>query len=286
MGRQPRVTGTSGWDRRFPDPDRLKHEVREGAQAFITAVGRTFPASDLTGIYIKGSGLKEWDSPVDYVPDLSDVDVHVLFSSDESVDSLISLEAALELSRLAEMLYGQAIREPIHIPRIQMVIANQLLADPRFVPSPPETVEHRFGIPYPVPAVDEGASRRLAVENSVEHEDFTRTLPGRVADLTGPHLRHMLRELGWRVSPSGPRALEMLGVPFRVCWSSNRTAIIRLMEEAGEPALAGAYRAFYLHAWEYFLSRDADGESGRACIQAGFTVLNRATEIARRPALP
>lgn len=36
---------------------------------------------NIVGIYFKGSASKKWDSHIDYVPELSDVDIHILFKN-------------------------------------------------------------------------------------------------------------------------------------------------------------------------------------------------------------
>ncbi len=258
--------------------------MRAAANAFVEALRNFVPASDIAGIYLKGSGLKAWDSPIDYVPALSDVDIHVLFTDLEAHNSHLGLEAqGLALSSRVEELYRNEIPHPIHVPRIQMVVANRLFEDPDYVPSPIETVEERFGIPYPHRDPDLAASRRAAINRTLaaENLDYLKKLGDKVADLMGPHLRVVLRELSWRVSPSGPRILELRGVDFQVTWSSNRTRISELLESIGEGVMATNYTDFYLAAWEYFLSGDDDGEPARRAIAAASQVLHRSIAIAR-----
>ena len=238
----------------------------------------------IAGIYVKGSSLKDWDSPIDYVPTLSDVDIHVLFDSRLiGATERLSLAEAITLSRLAEELFRNRVPDPVHIPRIQMVDANRLYQDPDYIPSPIETVEERFGIPYPRRYVDLDLSRAIAVRRTLDPETvaYLARLGDAVADLTGPHLRRVLRDLSWRVSPTGPRILELAGVPFHTSWTSNRTKIIALLESTGETDLAEAYAVFYLQSWNYCLSRDADGEPARRAILAAARLLSRAAEIAR-----
>ena len=51
--------------------------------SIVEALLRQIPSSEVAGIYFKGSAQKRWDSPVDYVPEVSDVDIHVLLRDDD-----------------------------------------------------------------------------------------------------------------------------------------------------------------------------------------------------------
>jgi len=72
------------WSSHYPDPRVLKTEAFFMAEAFTEVLLEEIPDPDIVGIYCKGSVLKDWDSPLDYVPELSDVDIHILFHDDSS----------------------------------------------------------------------------------------------------------------------------------------------------------------------------------------------------------
>ncbi|HEV3313141.1 MAG TPA: hypothetical protein VG815_21735 [Chloroflexota bacterium] len=269
------------WHEQYPSQERLKAEVRAAADATVQALVETIPADDLAGIYVKGSALKHWDTPIDYVPVLSDVDVHVLFADTATASTYLgSVEQGLKLSALGEGLFRAAIPEPLHVPRVQLVNANRLYDDPEFIPSPTKTVERRIGIPYPHRELDLTTARSSAIKRTLEHEDYLAKLGDAMADLFGPHLRRILRDLSWRVSPTGPRVLELLGNSFERVWSSNRTGIVRLLECSGESQLASDYVESYVQSWRYFLSQDEDGDAAREAISAAARGLSRGTEVA------
>lgn len=271
------------WNEQYPSQGRLKAEVRAAADAMFQALVETIPVRDLTGVYMKGSALKHWETPIDYVPVLSDVDVHVLFADAKATGPhLESVERGLNLSALVEGLFRAAVPEPIHVPRVQLVNANRLYDDPEFISSPAETVERRVGVPYPDRALDTSFARSVAIKRTLEHGEYLAKLGDAVTDLFGPYLRRVLRNLSWRVSPTGPRVLELLGSPFEQVWSSNRTGIVRLLERSGESQLASDYVEFYVKAWRYFLSQDEDGDAARRAISAAARVLARGIEIAAR----
>jgi hypothetical protein len=279
-----KLPGVGAWDAKYPDAVTLRGEVRAAADAFIEALTQVVREPDVSGIYVKGSTLKAWDSPIDYVPVLSDVDVHVLFANEEAHKRhLGAVEQGLVLSQRAESLYHNRIPHPIHVPRIQMVVANRLFADPEYIPSPIETVQERFGIPYPRCEPDLDRSRGAAINRTLaaENVEYLDKLGDKVADLGGPHLRSVLRDLSWRVSPTGPRILELRGIAFHTAWTSNRTEIYELLAAIDETDMASSYAGFYLAGWEYFLSGDRDGEPARRAILAASRVLRRAITIAR-----
>jgi hypothetical protein len=70
------------WNEVYPDPALLRREALCLANAFAGALLEMIPEQDIAGIYLKGSTLKEWESPIDYVAEVSDVDIHLLFADD------------------------------------------------------------------------------------------------------------------------------------------------------------------------------------------------------------
>jgi hypothetical protein len=273
------------WDGRYPAQAALRREIAAIAEVFVDALFAFVGRDGLQGIYLKGSSQKVWDSPIDYVPEMSDVDIHVLFT-DDGREIGMSLETGLTISAALEEGYRRRIPDPIHVPRVQMVVANTLHSDPDFGPSPQHTVRTLWGKPYPTDPIDPERSRSQARKLMLEHEEHLGRMGERVSDRTGRHLWEILRPMGWRVSPTGPRVLELRGVPYVDAWGVNRTAIVRSLQGVGEGDLADDYSAFYLHTWQYVLSGHEDGEAGRRAIEASVRVLRRGIAVAREEPLP
>ena len=63
------------WDDGYPDPSIVRSEVEAMVDAVTGALTETL-GDALTGLWLKGSVSRTWDSPLDYVPELSDVDFH------------------------------------------------------------------------------------------------------------------------------------------------------------------------------------------------------------------
>ena len=59
-----------------------RHDVRMCIQAWSETVQKFF-SDRLDYMYAQGSAVKRWDSPIDYVPILSDVDLHIHLTDDK-----------------------------------------------------------------------------------------------------------------------------------------------------------------------------------------------------------
>lgn len=270
-----------GWPDDYPDTASLRVEIDAMVASVVDAVLRQVPATELAGIYLKGSAHKRWDSPVDYVPEISDVDVHVLFRNGDSVDRRLgTAEAAMAVQKRIEEGYAARIKRPIHTPRPQLVVLNLLLQDPDYSPSPPGMVETLWGEPYPSATYDEQKERAVARKRLLADAAALDTLPLRVIDKPGRYLWAVIRDLTWRTGPSGPRMLLLFGMPAAQVWSLNRTGVIQALENLGAHDFARAYRDYYLSAWIYFLSGYADSEAARSAVGAGVNALRMAAAAA------
>ncbi len=271
------------WDDSYPSPASLRPEVNAMSESIVEVLLDRIPPSEVAGIYGKGSAWKIWDSPVDYVPEISDVDVHLLFKDDAgAAKHLGTVEAALEVQSRIEVAYRNRVSSPIHTPRPQLVLLNKLLQDPSYSPSPKETVTTLHGADYPDEAYDEQRERDLAAARLLDQSSVLEWFPLHVVDKPGPYLMASLRALTWRVSPTAPRVLVLKRVSAKEAWSLNRTKAIALLEEMGEAQLANEYARFYLSAWEYFLSGYADSEAARKAIRASIAVIEAGAEVARK----
>lgn len=251
------------------------------AASFLAALLAAFAQGEIVSVFLKGSSRKPWNSPIDYVPEFSDVDIHVRFRDEPPPDQqYVSLEAGLRIQEATEREYHRCIPRPVHVPRLQFIPVNILERQAFYTPSPASTIETLYGRRYESAEVDEGASRESSRQLLLEQRDFLRELGEHVADKQGRHLWDLLRLLPWRVAPAGPRVLELLGTPYVEAWSGNRSTVVRRLEEWGQAELAAHYTAFYLRAWDYVRSRRVDSAAGRDVIRAGAGVLAEGVRIA------
>lgn len=271
------------WAPPHPDPLRLRAEVDGMTSAYVSALLEHVPREDIVGLYAKGSAVKPWDAPLDYVPELSDVDLHILVRDPARLDAHIGgLRGALELQARAEVLYCERVRDPLHVPRPQLVALNALKDQPLYVPSAASTVRVLLGAPYPTTtALDAAAIRRIDAASLLQHDDYVARLPWQVVDTPAKFLWGRLRDLSWRVSPTASRVLSARGLPYAEAWGGNRSTAVRRLVALGEPALAASYAAFYAAAWDFFLSGYTAGDAARRAILAGAETLERGATIGR-----
>jgi hypothetical protein len=271
------------WDTRYPDPHALRAEVAAMVEAIVGALVECVPESEIEGIYFKGSAKKEWDSPIDYVPELSDIDVHVLFAeSSDAAGSSVSVEWALDVLARIEAGYAERCPAPIHVPRPQLVRLNDLLTQRDFAGSVPSTVSVLRGRPYPtLPLDDPQRLRGSDCAQLLEGQQRLDAWPLRVVDKPAHHLRAALHDLVWQVSPVVPRAVHLLGVPAEQAWSENRTHLHARLQDLGECDLADDYAQFYMSGWAAFLSGGRDAASARQTFISGIQVIRRGVAIAR-----
>ncbi|UCE26792.1 MAG: hypothetical protein JSW52_10675 [Candidatus Coatesbacteria bacterium] len=271
------------WDERYPDPTVLRGEVKSILDAYVETLFEFIPQDELKGIYFKGSAQKEWDTPLDYVPELSDVDIHVLFATAPRGEFPDTVEDALAIAAAAERKFYENIAAPVHFPRVQLMVLNRLMEEPDFMGTPPGATTVLYGAEPP--ETDYGDVERIVELDSqrlVAEESFLRRLPPQLVDRPGRYIWDVLRRLTWRVAPAGPRALTVLGAaPPGEVWVANRTAVIGLLRDAGEDALADDYSRFYLYGWDYFLLGYEDFDAARSCALAGARVLVRTIEIGK-----
>jgi hypothetical protein len=274
---------TPTWDARYPDRDRLRAEVECMAECFLEQLLSVIPEGEVRALYLKGSSKKAWESPLDYVPEVSDVDMHLWFHDDAAWRGYLgTVPQALEVQKGVEARFRARTAEPLHEPLPQLIVMNKLLADlDDFVYSPRSTVRVLYGEAYPQADYgDSDAIRRVDCKNLIENGKYVDAVPLHVVDKPGRYLRAALRPLVWRVSPVGPRVLHVSGLGTEEAWSLNRTRATSALRDRGFGGLADDYTAFYLAAWEYFLSGFADSDAGRSAIEAACTVLSESAEIA------
>jgi len=259
-------------------PDALRAETEAMSEAWTEVLIQRLGPAALRGIYRKGSAQKRWDTRIDYVPGMSDVDIHVAFARDEDIEHIDSIQAASEINEAVLGAYRRRVPQPLHVPKPQFVVSNQLDALPDVMPSPAETVTTLWGEPYHSRLLTEDERARQRARSRQElgaHRAFIEALPLRIIDRPGWLSAPLVGEMNWRLSPIAPRVLEVLGVPYEEAWSLNRTGLVLALEERGLDELAQAYAAYYLAGWEAFLAGPDGREAGSALpvLQAGARVI-------------
>jgi len=271
------------WSDAYPSQRRLRTEVNHMVDAIVATLFEEIPKKEIEAIYFKGSAQKHWESPIDYVPELSDIDIHLLLASDSSVEHYLgSVCQALRIQAQIEGKYLSRASDPVHIPRPQLTVLNSLLHREDFIPSPPSAISVLYGRPYPQSNLsDPQAMRLIDARHLCAHQEFLQSLPLHLFDKPAKYLSNSLRALSWRVSPTGPQVLHLRDVPMAEAWGLNRTRAVELLGEMGDRQLAQHYSEFYLFGWEYFLSDYSDFGAARRAIVSAIDTISTGIRVAR-----
>ena len=271
----------TAWSESYPSKGALRREVQAMVQAILHVLLCEIGEDSLRGVYFKGSGQRKWDTLLDYVPELSDVDIHVWFDDGKWAETGgIDLETSLRIQAGIQNAYHEAIADPIHLPRPQIIPLNQLKQDIEYVPPPPGGVQVIFGenmdadvrlSPAEIRRID---ADRLAVDGAA-----IASLPLKAIDRPGRYIWTALAYLSWRVSPTGARVLDLLGMDPDETWRMNRTAVISALRARDQDLLADRLSEYYIRAWDYFLSGYRDDEAARHMIRSGANAISIACEV-------
>jgi hypothetical protein len=216
----------------------LRADVDAMAEAVRDALVGSLPRDSIRAISFTGSAAKDWTSPVDYVPELSDVDIHV-WLEDGSHDAWRGLhDLALGLRRHEVVAQVFSARRPVrsHTPRVQVILHNDLLRLDGYLPAPRGTVRTLHGEQYQFARAEEVADARVVDARALVTAADEDVLQVAIADLIerpGRHGYYLLAGLSWRLSPLASRVLSVRGVSYERAWGTNRTARLQQLNEVG-----------------------------------------------------
>jgi hypothetical protein len=269
------------WGDGYPDPSVIRHEVEAMVAAVTGALAHAL-GDNLRGLWLKGSVTRRWESPLDYVPELSDVDFH--FSLAAAIG--LTTDQVLELHADIDRRFSDSVPDPLHIPRPQFLAIEAVQSIPGYRPAPMAAVRTLLGPVPDAPSddVDREEIKRAEATRLVDSGDPNVIASAGLGLLENPgrHLFRTLRALSWYVSPVGGRVLCTKDGDFDRAWSANRTTIVASLVEVGEVDLAERIVAYYTAAWRFFLSGWRDADAGRAAFRAAITMLELGAEIGRR----
>ena len=229
--------------------------------------------------YAKGSAVKKWDSPIDYVPILSDIDIHLSVRDPTNFLGLGSegVDSALTLAKIYEERFITQNPNHMHIPRTQIMIIEQLKRLVDYVIPDYNHVKFFIGskskIGHPkIPSTDN--LRDLDKNKILNEKSYIDKIPFSVFDRTGLDQWQFIRQLCWRVSPMPVRLLsQVVDNPFYL-WNENRTSIVRILRENGYKSIANSYENYYNVGWELFFKNYEDTSLFGDLVRNGYAVLS------------
>jgi hypothetical protein len=243
-----------------------------------------FFESRLEYVYTKGSAVKPWDSHIDYVPTISDVDIHVGFTDDDSIfgKSRDDFDTALKISKQCESEFIERRPDHLHVPRMQVMETRFLMKDERYTPPRLQDIQVLYGEPQLQELPNSDVIRTGDLERVFEDMEFIDDMPRRIFDRTGLDFWAFMRLMCWRVSPSPVRILTQNNPDPIDVWSWNRTRIHRKLLEEGYDKIAEHYFGFYDSGWRLYLSEFKDLDEFRETAKHGYYVLRECFDEAQR----
>lgn len=233
-----------------------------------------FQGDNLSYIYAKGSAIKNWDSLIDYVPVLSDIDIHYgIHDKSKLFDGKNPRKASLKVTLEYENRFNKDNPNKLHIPRSQIMCINNLQGVVPFVHPLETSVEMLFGEFPDHPQLLDDYIREIDMNNLQDLEAYLAVLPDSYFDKVGLDYWASLRQLNWRVSPSPTRILTQLLSEPMIVWTWNRTKLKNELEIQGLNDLANTYEEYYLNGWELFKSNLTNTEYFQKCLLTGSNLI-------------
>jgi len=262
----------------MPDYSEMMEKAREDIQCAIQVWTETLTetvGSRLESLYAKGSATKPWDSHIDYVPTISDVDIHITLKDDKPLFGPYSddFDRAVEISQRSEQEFLRRRPDYFHIPRMQVIETHFLKASGKYTPPRQEDILVLYGKPVLQKPPKPHTIREGDIERIVEEKEYIFEMPRRIFDRTELDWWAVIRVMTWKVSPSPFRILTQHHSDPIDVWSWNRTKIHAALKEFDYDKLARHYHGFYDAGWRLFLSSFKDLKAFRECAVNGYYVL-------------
>ncbi|MCY3414661.1 MAG: hypothetical protein INQ03_23630 [Candidatus Heimdallarchaeota archaeon] len=256
-------------------------ELMESAKNDIQIAGsvwkRIFEDYSPSYMYIKGSAIKPFESYLDYVPVVSDLDIHVAIGSEYLFDQgLDGIQHSLNFTRQYDNLFKDQRSDFLHIPRSQVIFIDQLERKIDVIPPDYTKVQFLIG------SIDDVKPYNLDIEfiKQVDRkrlkEDFDsiQNIAYSIFDRIDMDFWQLLRRLQWKVSPNPIRLLSQEIENSLPLWELNRTSIVKLLKEYDFTSVAQHMEQYYLNAWLLFQDGFNSNELYRKAIFHAIAVIH------------
>lgn len=236
-------------------------------------------------IFTKGSSAKKWESDIDYVPLVSDVDIHIKFrdkrkkllSNDKSFEQATFFTSNYE-KRFADQC--QQVQHTIkHLPRVQIVQLDFHGRKGYVVPPREKDVTWIQGKTQFLEEMDHDELKEMDRKSLLNEKPFIDALPDTFFELSGLDYYTLFYRLSSRISPSPIRLLTQVtaGNPHDL-WALNRSSIKKILIQQGYNEIATHLENFYLNGWKLFDSSFSDPSIYRSIIKDGYFLLENCYE--------
>ena len=240
-------------------------------------------SEEIEYIYVKGSALKNWDSNIDYVPQISDIDIHIKVKNEEksnllhqTIDS--SGKFGLEYRKRFENFIRNSNSKSFHLPRIQIVFINKISSSFPFVYSRLQDVQLLFGNPHFPSEISYEKFRQIDLSALINLKSTLDMVPIDLLDRSDPFEYYtLLRRITYIVSPAPVRLLTQLlknENPYDI-WKWNRTKIVQELKTLSLFHIAKFYEVYYLKAWDLYKNDFKNAELFVEVLISGWQLLNQ-----------
>ena len=258
---------------------RAKKDVLCAVEAWSSVLEETF-GSRLEYAYAKGSALKKWCSLIDYVPIISDVDIHIMLNDDKPLfqPSRRGFATSIEVSKKYEMKFYELRGEYLHIPRSQVIHINPNLDNPSFILPQISEVHVMAGCPKDGTIPSKDRIRKNDSNQIWGLAEYLDDLPRQTFDRVGFDFWTLLRRMCWRVSPSPVRLITQEHPDPLEVWEWNRTTIVEELRKRNLNSIANSYQKYYETGWQLFFSNFSGSIEIRDVVIHGYSVLQGCLE--------
>jgi hypothetical protein len=270
----------------MPDWEDLMKQAKEDVLCAVEIWGAVLEeifGFRLEYAYAKGSAMKNWKSPIDYVPVVSDLDMHIMMTDSDPLFPATSegFVASIKVAQVYEDRFLEERKDHLHIPRAQVVHINPNLDDPEFTLPQVSDVHVMVGSPKDakLPKIED--VRRADHNQIMDLAEFLEDQPRQAFDRVGLDFWTMLRRMNWRVSPTPVRLLTQNHSSPLYVWKWNRTRIVKELRKNEYDAIADSYQGFYDLGWKLFLSNFTGYTDLRNIVVLAHDVLQGCLDVLR-----
>lgn len=233
--------------------------------------------------YAKGSATKAWDSPIDYVPEISDVDIHVSTAKEDGLfNPPNDFDDAMHISEQYETRFHKIKPDAFHMPRSQIMRIRQMKQHEEYCPPRISDVLILIGEPKQEELLDIDTIRKHDMTNLIKMEEYIEPIPRQVFDRAGHDFWSIIRSMSWRVSPTPVRILSQTHEDPIDLWTWNRTKIEQELRNQDYESIADSYCGFYLSGWDLFLSEFKNLKAYRDVVTHGYNLLKQCLDEGRK----
>lgn len=257
------------------DPEiakRMRNDISFGIDAWKLTLEEAF-GDKLVAAYAKGSAIKPLKTKLDYVPFISDLDIHIKVEGDPFERNIDGFEKSLEVGELYENNFYEINPSYFHIPRPQVMLMRQMEVTEMYVPPKQEEVKIICGKPnFNEKKISKSKIREWDRIRLVEEENWLNKFYLTVFDRAELDYWSALRRLVYRVSPAPIRLLTQTEENPLDLWSMNRTRIHKKLTSK-YPKIADYYANYYLSGWDLFESGFSSSQIYRNTLYYGFSTV-------------